>query len=311
QRVVGFCLLAKRAVIDRIGGLDEKFGSGNFEDDDFCLRAAAVGYKARIALDAFIHHTGSQTFKGAGINYQQSLLRNWEIFKTKWKLPQDLPYGTNYSINLNTRDLSQYYIPLSPGAGIQPSIINTTSREEAEATAAAIAMFEKIVQDAQTDGNWEQAIQLLTGELNLTHTNDEVVSLCNALGYSYFMSGQPRQAETAFKGGLAINPHDIDLLNNIASLYLHQEEYDKAADYVNRALRLDPHDVGALSTLGDCAIKLAKFDVALQAYEQVKKLSPATDGIDQIITDLTRLANADAATPDKNSSQTHNRQTEQ
>lgn len=112
QRVVGFCLLAGREVIDRIGGLDERFGSGNFEDDDFCLRAAAAGYKARIALDAFIHHTGSQTFKGAGINYQQSLLRNWEIFKKKWKIPQELPYGSSYSFNLDTGDLSQYYIPL-------------------------------------------------------------------------------------------------------------------------------------------------------------------------------------------------------
>jgi GT2 family glycosyltransferase/acetyltransferase-like isoleucine patch superfamily enzyme/cytochrome c-type biogenesis protein CcmH/NrfG/glycosyltransferase involved in cell wall biosynthesis len=299
QRVVGFCLLAKRAVIDRIGGLDEKFGSGNFEDDDFCLRAAAAGYKARIALDAFIHHTGSQTFKGAGINYQQSLLRNWEIFKTKWKLPQDLHYGANYSINLDTRDLSRYYIPLSPGAGISPSIINTPTREEAEATAAAIAMFEKMVEDAQTDGNWERAIQLLTEELNHNHTSDEVVSLCNALGYSYFMAGLPRQAEIAFKSGLAINSRNLDLLNNIASLYMQQEEYDNAADYVNRALRLDPHDVGALGTLGDCAIKLGKFNVALRAYEQVKKLSPATDGIDQTIADLARLAKAEASAPDK------------
>lgn len=111
-RVVGFCLLVKRDVIDRIGGLDEQFGSGNFEDDDFCLRAAAAGYKARIAQDVFIHHTGSQTFKGAGINYEQSLERNWKLFKTKWKLPQDLPYGANYTLNLDTGDLSQYYVPL-------------------------------------------------------------------------------------------------------------------------------------------------------------------------------------------------------
>ncbi len=120
QRVVGFCLLAKREVIDRIGGLDETFGSGNFEDDDFCLRAAAAGFKARIAQDAFIHHTGSQTFKGAGIDYRQSLLRNWEIFKTKWKLPQDLPYGANYTLTLDTGDLSHYFIPLAKHAGKTP-----------------------------------------------------------------------------------------------------------------------------------------------------------------------------------------------
>jgi GT2 family glycosyltransferase/Tfp pilus assembly protein PilF len=128
-RVVGFCLLAKREVIDRIGGLDEQFGSGNFEDDDFCLRAVVAGYKACIALDAFVHHTGSQTFKGAGINYQQSLERNWKIFKAKWKLPQDQPYGT-YSINLSNIDLSQYNTPIPPRIEIMPLIINAPSSED-------------------------------------------------------------------------------------------------------------------------------------------------------------------------------------
>jgi len=29
----------QRQLIETIGGLDESFGSGNYEDDDFCLRA--------------------------------------------------------------------------------------------------------------------------------------------------------------------------------------------------------------------------------------------------------------------------------
>ena len=33
--VVGFCMLIKRAVIEKIGGLDGRYGLGNFEDDDF------------------------------------------------------------------------------------------------------------------------------------------------------------------------------------------------------------------------------------------------------------------------------------
>ena len=72
-RLVGFCLLMRRSAIDRIGGLDEQFGLGNFEDDDLCIRAAMAGFKARISKEVFIHHTGSQTFIGAGIDYRQSL----------------------------------------------------------------------------------------------------------------------------------------------------------------------------------------------------------------------------------------------
>ena len=44
-RVVGFCLLARRDAIERIGGLEERFGPGNFEDDDLCLRIQATGLR--------------------------------------------------------------------------------------------------------------------------------------------------------------------------------------------------------------------------------------------------------------------------
>ncbi len=96
NRVVGFCLLARRDVIEQIGGLDEQYGSGNFEDDDFCIRAALAGYGSRIAQDVFIHHTGSQTFKAAKIDYRQSLERNWALFKSKWGMAADAPIERGY-----------------------------------------------------------------------------------------------------------------------------------------------------------------------------------------------------------------------
>ncbi len=93
-QVVGFCMLIKRAVINRIGGLDERYGLGNFEDDDFSLRATLAGFESWIAKDCFVHHFGSRTFIGAQIDYAKSLHRNWEIFKKKWDLPAEMPYGS-------------------------------------------------------------------------------------------------------------------------------------------------------------------------------------------------------------------------
>ncbi len=118
-RVIGFCLMARAAVINRIGGLDEQFGTGNFEDDDFCVRAAAAGFKTRIAQDVFIHHTGGQTFKGEKIDYAQSLERNWGIFKTKWDIPADLSYGDIYKIDLSTIEPSAVFIPLPVAADVR------------------------------------------------------------------------------------------------------------------------------------------------------------------------------------------------
>lgn len=111
-RVVGFCLLAKKEVIRKIGGLDERFGSGNFEDDDFCSRAVLAGYEARVARDVYIHHTGSQTFKGSGIDYKKSLLRNWKLFKAKWGIPVDAPYEKGYPLPLQPPQGFNSYIPL-------------------------------------------------------------------------------------------------------------------------------------------------------------------------------------------------------
>jgi O-antigen biosynthesis protein len=37
NRLVGFCLLISREVIDAVGLLDERFGIGCFEDNDYCL----------------------------------------------------------------------------------------------------------------------------------------------------------------------------------------------------------------------------------------------------------------------------------
>ena len=112
DRLVGFCMLVRREVLDRIGGLDESFGSGNFEDDDYCLRAGLSGFECRIAEDVFVHHTGSQTFKGEKIDYRASLLRNWELFKAKWGIPGHSPIERGYRLPLQLANPSQLRVPL-------------------------------------------------------------------------------------------------------------------------------------------------------------------------------------------------------
>jgi GT2 family glycosyltransferase/tetratricopeptide (TPR) repeat protein/SAM-dependent methyltransferase len=93
DRLVGFCLLARRAVIDRVGLLDERFGVGNFEDDDYCLRAHRAGYRAVIARGAFVHHDGGVTFAASGVDYAALLRRNEALFRAKWGTPDATPAG--------------------------------------------------------------------------------------------------------------------------------------------------------------------------------------------------------------------------
>ena len=65
-KLSGFCLLMKRAVYEAIGGLDERFGLGFFDDDDLAVRARRAGFELAVAHDLFVHHFGSRTFAGAG-----------------------------------------------------------------------------------------------------------------------------------------------------------------------------------------------------------------------------------------------------
>lgn len=84
RRIAGFAMLIKRDLYEKIGDLDERFGTGNYEDDDYCLRARAAGYAVMVAEDVFIHHFGSKTFKDNRIDYSDAIRSNKQLFTEKW-----------------------------------------------------------------------------------------------------------------------------------------------------------------------------------------------------------------------------------
>lgn len=59
---VGFCFYVRRALIDAIGEFEPAFGLGYGEENDFCLRAAAAGYRNVLCEDAFVLHLGGSSF---------------------------------------------------------------------------------------------------------------------------------------------------------------------------------------------------------------------------------------------------------
>ncbi len=62
----GFCMLIKREVLQSIGYLDEKtWQKGYGEENDFCLRAASLGWRHVLATNVFIYHHGSVSFTGS------------------------------------------------------------------------------------------------------------------------------------------------------------------------------------------------------------------------------------------------------
>lgn len=85
DRLVGFCMLIRREVLDQIGLLDELFEVGMFEDDDLCRRARRAGWKCLIARDAFVHHFGGVTFQSLDRDVRDIFEKNRARFDEKWQ----------------------------------------------------------------------------------------------------------------------------------------------------------------------------------------------------------------------------------
>jgi GT2 family glycosyltransferase/tetratricopeptide (TPR) repeat protein len=109
-RLVGFLMMIRREVVREIGGFDPVFGLGNFEDDDYCVRARLAGYQLAIANDVFVHHYGSVSFIKKPAAYSQLLETNRRLFAAKWGL--DLDNGSREHALAGAFDRDKLHVPL-------------------------------------------------------------------------------------------------------------------------------------------------------------------------------------------------------
>ena len=120
DRAIGLCLCIRREVLDEVGGIDERFGVGNFEDDDFCLRVRAAGYRIYVCSDVFIHHFGSRSFVANKVEYGRTMRENGATFAKKWGVALvEGGYDSRPAIARGF-DRAEHYVPLpaDPGAGV-------------------------------------------------------------------------------------------------------------------------------------------------------------------------------------------------
>ncbi len=80
-----YCIAMRRTLLDKIGLLDERFGIGMFEDDDFSMRVRDAGGRVICAEDVFIHHWGRASFGELEQNaYNRVFEENRKRFEEKW-----------------------------------------------------------------------------------------------------------------------------------------------------------------------------------------------------------------------------------
>lgn len=121
--VIGFCMAFKRSLYNDLGKFDESLWPCSGEEIDFCLRARKRGYKIGIAMDTYMHHEGSLTFKDLerdGVaDYEKICERNDRHLANRW--------GNDFWFN----QLAKNELRLNLGCGEYP-ISGFTNIDQAE-----------------------------------------------------------------------------------------------------------------------------------------------------------------------------------
>lgn len=85
QTAAFFCVMFSRKTYEAVGPLDEAFGRGFFEDDDYCRRVEQLGLSIACAEDVFIHHHLSASFNKLRSADRQALFeQNKATYEKKW-----------------------------------------------------------------------------------------------------------------------------------------------------------------------------------------------------------------------------------
>lgn len=110
--VTGACLMVKKELYDRVGGLDEQFAVA-LNDVDFCLRLRALGYLNVFTPFAELFHyesvsRGSDVDKKGNQEKAERYEREAELFRERWK--KELEAGDPYFNPNFSLDHSDYVV---------------------------------------------------------------------------------------------------------------------------------------------------------------------------------------------------------
>ncbi|MEK4740982.1 MULTISPECIES: glycosyltransferase [unclassified Bacillus (in: firmicutes)] len=128
MKLIGFCMLIKKSVLDEVGLLDERFTPGNYEDDDLSLRMFEKGYKLYLCKDTFIHHYGSVSWKEDSMKFSVVLHANNIKLYEKWGF-----YGESLYIHYDLLAIVDRFAPdqvniLHIGAGCGATLLEMKRR---------------------------------------------------------------------------------------------------------------------------------------------------------------------------------------
>ena len=212
DRAIGFCWCISREVLDQVGGLDERYAIGNFEDDDYCMRVRAAGYWIYVCDDVFIHHFGSRSFAANNVDYMATMNENWTRFAKKWGMSGPIPAQGYRGAQAHARGFvrDQHYVPFPAATEAQETAgSGVATLDRAASFENAKALFAIAVRN---EADWNAAAQFVRRFALAFKLEDGVQLSIGAFGVPDAQTIASRVERILEKAGVAAEASaDIDI----------------------------------------------------------------------------------------------------
>jgi len=286
--LAGLCLLLRRPTLDRVGWFDERFGHGNFEDDDLCLRLRLHGYRLVIARRAFLHHEGHATFRALGLDLPTEIQRRRRQFLDKWR-PDPAGRATIAAMHADLRGAAtaaaaaQRIWPQWPDADWHLARWHASNDDHAAAARhlrnllrscpqhsdAALALGRALRSLGDDDAAGAHLLQTArTFHLDAM----QLARVLGELGQLDLRRNRPASATAHFLAAAALQPADGSLHNWAGVCQLAGGDLEAAERSFRTAAAAD--FALAHTNLGICLHRLGRGDEARRSFERAVALLP-------------------------------------
>lgn len=86
QALISACCLARKSILDEIGGFDELFNPVEYEDIDLCYKIRQAGYTIRYSPQVEMYHFENVTTEGTpALANTYLLVKHGMLFKQRWQ----------------------------------------------------------------------------------------------------------------------------------------------------------------------------------------------------------------------------------
>ena len=248
ELLVGFCFMGRTKLLKSVGGFDEDYGIGNYEDNDLCKTLTSKGYVLKIGLDSYVHHFGHVSFDASDIDYNSLVEENRIKFENKWN-------KTDEESN--------------------PAIDNSWIAEE-----VTEKMFEHGKWCAE-NGFWEMALKSFSSLIELSGSSENYVNY----GVALWESGKQQEAFQAFKRALEIDSGNGDAVVNLIDSGYNLGLHSEVESSLKQAIK-DDEQTELWYLLADCQFRQGEYQKSEATIRSLLKEDPDNEELKSLLTEV-------------------------